>query len=209
MPEQQERQEEIEFQPWPKTPRYNRPIIVTEKIDGTNGQVYIGENGEFAVGSRKRWVTPENDNFGFASWAYHHADELIEGLGPGRHFGEWWGSGIQRGYGCQYGEKHFSLFNTSRWKHTLGNGLYQDRVIKPSLNPTIQEPLEELPDIEGLYLVPVLAWLLPFNHFHPEDLLHYLEDVGSLASTGFKKPEGIVIYHIAARSAFKVTLDEK
>ena len=34
-------------------------------------------------------------------------------LVPGRHFGEWWGSGIQRGYGLD--EKTFSLFNAYRW----------------------------------------------------------------------------------------------
>jgi len=34
-------------------------------------------------------------------------------LGQGRHFGEWWGQGIQRNYGLK--EKRFSLFNTTRW----------------------------------------------------------------------------------------------
>lgn len=29
------------FQPWPKTPRLFREIVVTEKIDGTNAQVFI------------------------------------------------------------------------------------------------------------------------------------------------------------------------
>ena len=34
-------------------------------------------------------------------------------LGVGQHFGEWWGFGIQRGYGLH--ERRFSLFNTGRW----------------------------------------------------------------------------------------------
>jgi hypothetical protein len=41
-----------------------------------------------------------------------HRDDLLT-LGPGRHFGEWWGAGIQRRYGLT--EKRFSLFNVTRW----------------------------------------------------------------------------------------------
>ena len=101
-----------EFQGFPKIARYSRECVITEKIDGTNAQIFIGEDEEFLVGSRKRWITPDADNFGFARWAHEHRDELLE-LGPGRHFGEWWGQGIQRRYGLD--EKRFSLFNTHRW----------------------------------------------------------------------------------------------
>ena len=107
--------EDINFQGFPKMARYSRDVIVTEKIDGTNGQIFIGGDGEFLVGSRTRWITPENDNHGFAKWAYANKEKLIEKLGVGRHFGEWFGNGIQRGYGLPNGDKRFYLFNTSRW----------------------------------------------------------------------------------------------
>lgn len=78
------------------------------------------------AGSRKRWVAPEGtiankdedgwlkgtDNFAFAAFVRDNARELVK-LGPGRHYGEWYGKGIQRGYGLE--EKRFALFNTSRW----------------------------------------------------------------------------------------------
>ena len=32
---------EPEFKPWPKISRYNRDIVITEKIDGTNGAIHI------------------------------------------------------------------------------------------------------------------------------------------------------------------------
>ena len=102
----------MDFKKFPKISRLSRECIVTEKIDGTNAQIYIGEEGEFLVGSRTRWITPEDDNFGFAKWAYENKEELLK-LGIGQHFGEWWGQGIQRKYGLD--EKRFSLFNTSRW----------------------------------------------------------------------------------------------
>jgi hypothetical protein len=114
----------IEFN---KISRLNREVIVTEKIDGTNASVCIepeavhefGDNViaskdgmVMAAGSRTRFITPGNDNFGFARWVAEHADELWA-LGAGTHFGEWWGQGIQRRYGLE--EKRFSLFNVHRW----------------------------------------------------------------------------------------------
>lgn len=107
----------IEFKAWPKITRIEnkRAPIFTEKIDGTNACVVITEEGEFGCQSRSQIITPEKDNFGFAKWAYSNKEELMK-LGPGHHFGEWWGLGIQRGYGLT--EKRFSLFNTRRWgKH--------------------------------------------------------------------------------------------
>lgn len=101
-----------EFSAFPKMARWSREIIITEKIDGTNASIFIGEDGEFLTGSRTRWITPEADNYGFSRWAHDNRDELMT-LGPGQHFGEWWGAGIQRRYGMT--EKCFSLFNVSRW----------------------------------------------------------------------------------------------
>src|SRR4051812_35790932 len=102
----------MEFRSFTKIPRLSREIVVTEKIDGINGIIAIDENGEFAVGSRSRFITSENDNAGFAKWAYANKDELLK-LGVGFHYGEWWGQGIQRGYDVK--EKRFSLFNVLRW----------------------------------------------------------------------------------------------
>ena len=163
----------LEFQ---KIARLSRNCSITEKIDGTNGCIFVGEDGEFLVGSRTRWITPEQDNHGFAGWAYYHKDELLK-LGPGRHFGEWWGSGIQRRYGMT--EKRFSLFNTSRWN------------------------AETLPPI--CHVVPVLYEGI-FTSTAADEALEWLRANGSKAAPGFKDPEGIVIYQSAARQYFKKTL---
>ena len=104
-----------EFKEFDKIPRFSREVIVTEKIDGTNASIFIGDTDEFLVGSRTRWITPEADNMGFARWAMEHKAELIAGLGVGHHFGEWWGSKIQRAYGLVNGERRFSLFNVHKW----------------------------------------------------------------------------------------------
>ena len=104
----------MEFEKWPKTRRFEKALCVfSEKIDGTKGQIAINEDGEMFVGSRTRWVTPEEDNYGFARWARENEEELVAFLGVGRHYGEWWGQGIQRSYGMD--KKVFSLFDTRKF----------------------------------------------------------------------------------------------
>lgn len=183
----------VEFQPWPKIARLHKPMTITEKIDGTNACVRVVEDprlgrllgedalgrpappatavvGDFVVlaGSRKRWVTPREDNFGFATWVWEHALELVE-LGPGTHYGEWWGSGIQRGYGLLNGERRFSLFNTKQWN-------------------------AETPPPECCSVVPVIYDGPRFNTDVVELIADGLQQVGSYANPGFLQPEGIMIY---------------
>lgn len=104
----------MDFKAWPKITRIEnkRPPIFTEKLDGTNACIVIGEDGEFLCQSRSRFIVPGDDNYGFAKWAHENKEDLLS-MGPGHHYGEWWGSGIQRGYDLS--EKRFSLFNTRRW----------------------------------------------------------------------------------------------
>lgn len=108
-----------EFVKYGKTERFKPEamnITITEKIDGTNGQIIINEDN-IIVGSRNRVITPENDNYGFARWVYDNEEEIRK-LGIGRHYGEWWGEGIQKNRYNAEGN-HFSIFNTRRPADTL------------------------------------------------------------------------------------------
>jgi hypothetical protein len=167
----------MEFQEFPKMPRLSREVIITEKIDGTNAQVCITEDGQILAGSRTRWITPESDNFGFAAWVRDNAADLLA-LGPGRHFGEWWGSGIQSGYGLSKGEKRFSLFNVSRWGES-----------RPAC----------------CHVVPVLYRGI-FDTAAVDACLEDLRVNGSRAAPGFMRPEGVVVFHVAGNCGFKKTL---
>lgn len=169
----------MDFRPFDKIARLSRTVVVSEKIDGTNGVIGIGEDKEFCVGSRNKWITPQNDNYGFAKFAFDNKDALISVLGTGFHYGEWWGQGIQRNYGLK--EKRFSLFNTSRW----GNGV--------------------LPEDFCCGVVPVL-YTGDFDSVRIDLCLKELEKNGSFAAPGFMNPEGIVIYHTAANLYFKKTI---
>lgn len=187
------------FVEFPKMARLSREVIITEKIDGTNGCIFIGEDGEFLVGSRTRWITLDDDNYGFARWAHEHREELLT-LGPGRHFGEWWGNGIQRGYGLLNGDKRFSLFNVHRWCLV---GETPARIAMD--DPRIEKHQEALPECCGL--VPVL-WRGMFDTVRVETVLYDLRYYGSSAASGFMKPEGVVVYHIAGNVGFKKTLEK-
>jgi len=187
------------FEEFPKLTRLSRECIITEKIDGTNAQICITEDGQFLVGSRTRWITPEQDNYGFAKWAHEHKEELLK-LGVGRHFGEWWGSGCQRGYNLPKGEKRWSLFNIARW--CLSSETPQ-RI--PTADPRIEKYQEVLPAC--CHLVPVL-FRGTFTTDACEQALSILRESGSKASPGFMKPEGIVCFHIAGNFGFKKTLEK-
>jgi hypothetical protein len=170
------------FEAFEKIPRLKRGCVITEKIDGTNAQVYFADDGSMYVGSRNRWITPSDDNFGFARWCADNESELRK-LGPGRHFGEWWGAGIQRRYGMP--DKRFSLFNTGRWANVVGTDAF----------PTC------------VSLVPVL-YSGDFSTGAVDAALERLRVGGSVAAPGFMQPEGVVVFHVQSRSLYKVTLGD-
>lgn len=188
---------DVTFVPWPKTPRLFRNITVSEKIDGSNASVLITDGGEIRTGSKSRWITPKDDNFGFAAWVEENRDELLQ-LGPGHHFGEWWGRKIQRGYEMQ--ERRFSLFNTRRW---VAPG-HEPQPI-PNLDPTAPVVMQSIlpPCVD---LVPVL-FRGPMDTQEVNNCLDLLRISGSQASPGYMTPEGVVVYHAAANMCFKVTIE--
>ena len=191
-----------EFREFAKIPRLFRDAVITEKLDGTNGCVLIEQwvnppgNGEvedkslciysekldrffsITAGSRKKWITPQEDNYGFARWVWEHALELVEGLGEGVHHGEWWGQGIQRGYGLK--EKRFSLFNASKWNESN----------RPAC----------------CHVVPVL-YSGPFNTEIASVQMGRLANIGSFAAPGYMNPEGIIVFHVAGNVLFKATIE--
>lgn len=168
----------IEFQEFPKIHRLSRGMVITEKVDGTNASIIIDEEGGFGCGSRTRLISPQDDNYGFAKWAHENKDELMK-LGPGHHFGEWWGQGIQRRYGLS--EKRFSLFNVGRWNEET----------KPAC----------------CHLVPTL-YIGDFSTAKVVEVMEELKASGSKAAPGFMNPEGVVVYHVQGRTLYKKTFEK-
>ncbi|MFC4114142.1 RNA ligase family protein [Nonomuraea zeae] len=189
---------EIAFERWPKTPRLfdSKGVVITEKIDGTNACVIITEDGQIGAQSRNRLLPmgprgmddvswQKEDNAGFAAWVRENRDGLVDELGPGRHFGEWWGWKIGRGYGLSEGDRRFWLFNTDKWGH-------------------LAEPPSGVP---GLGVMPVL-YNGPYALLAVEVALLDLALYGSKAAPGWDRPEGVCLYHRSASRIFKALIDK-
>ena len=199
----------VDFQAWPKIPRLASPFIVTEKIDGSIAAVLIVEaqwleggedpgpivalveSGEMVyrvyAQSRSRFITPAQDNFGFAAWVRANAGILVEKLGPGRHFGEWWGHGIQRGYGLAKGDRRFSLFNVTR----------HEGLSVPEIGLGVVPRLDSsLADLSMSWQSTMVA-----------GALMRLGRLGSFAAPGFMNPEGVILFHARSKQMFKQYLD--
>ncbi len=186
----------MEFKAFEKINRLNKvEMQITQKIHGTNAQVFIierqsnlvlindveqvdpsvvqvdGKYYELRCGSRTRWIYPGDDNYGFAAFVYQHKEEFIRKLGVGQHFGEWAGLGINSGEGLS--EKIFVLFDF--WKYP---------------------PERELPP--GCVVVPVL-YKGPFDIQKIEEVMNDLKTNGSKLSPGFMRPEGVVISTMGCR----------
>lgn len=196
-----------EFKEFKKIPRLTREVIITEKIDGTNGLIYIDEDNNIFAGSRNRWLWSSiqdeihNDNHGFAQWVKVNKEELLK-LGKGFHYGEWMGKGIQRGYGLE--EKRFYLFNAGRW--CMWN--VEPKLISKNEKTGEEKYQEKAP--KCCYIVPILDKGI-FDITCIYSALDKLIVNGSFAVPGFMNPEGIVIYHTAGNLYFKKTIknDEK
>lgn len=187
------------FQKMAKVPRLFRDVIVTEKIDGTNASIYIDETGLVQAASRTRWITPEKDNFGFARWVKENKKDLADTLGVGHHFGEWYGAGIQRGYGLHH--KRFALFNVQRWVNNRNYQFIMDGTLDFGKLTDISYK------VSGLDVVQILG-AGKFSTEQIRQTADMLQATGSMQEIGFNKPEGIVVYHSHSDALFKYTFEK-
>ena len=182
------------FKAWPKIPRLENEVYhITEKIDGTNGAIIIQPYEDTCLAaesfngvtygvwaqSRTRLITPEDDNFGFAKWVKENAERLIQDIGVGYHYGEWWGRGINRGYGLD--ERRFSLFNPTKYSAICSH--------VPLLGSYKAYEQDDVLNSLDYY----------------EDMLKLK---GSYAAPGYMRPEGLVIYAEKAKTYWKVIIDK-
>lgn len=160
-----------EFRDFPKIERFKGVrMTITQKMHGTNAQVYIykedGEAGSLITeaGSRSRFLTEDDDNYGFCKFVKNNLGSFNDLLGVGRHFGEWCGPGINSGEGLT--EKTLFIFD---WERFYG---------------------KELPP--NVRTIPLL-YDGQYDEDAIEGVMNDLMVNGSRAAPGFMRPEGIVI----------------
>jgi len=186
----------MEFKAFPKIQSLSKTeMYITQKIHGTNAQVFIlptDSDGEFPAGSmihideivkiddkkfavragsRTRWIYPEDDNFGFATFVRANKEMFARSLGPGQHFGEWAGPGINSGEGLS--QKTLVLFDF--WKYP------PEHVMPPQTTvvPVLYKGLFDLKQIDTSF--------------------EELRTKGSSLVPGFMCPEGIVVSVLGTR----------
>lgn len=184
----------IERVPWGYGPECDDPMALVVQDESEHDPETLFPLYQYIVraGSRKRWISPGNDNYGFAAFVHANAQELIK-LGPGHHYGEWHGKGIQRGYGLA--EKRFALFNVARWMDV--NATHREAYLAdfPTATP--------VPDC--VTVVPNLGMCDGRDlNYRANEALRTLRQFGTLVNGASGHAEGIVIFHTAAGQLFKV-----
>ena len=155
---------DIDFVPFPSIKHIGKLFMrITQKIHGSNAQIHIMPDG-IRAGSRNRWLTVDDDNFGFAKWVADNAEQL-KNLGVGTHYGEWAGPGINNGEGLT----ERTLFLFSNPERYLGADLPKNVTVVPEL-------------YKG-----------PCDSAKIEECMARLLANGSYAVPGFMTPEGVVI----------------
>ncbi len=153
--------------------------------------------------SRKRIITPTNDNFGFARWVWDNAEKLANLLGMGYHYGEWYGEGIQ-GNPMGVAGRKWALFNTWHWA-------------RPENAIALKNS-----GIPGITHVPVLhdeQTHGPADYMTIPDIMENLNGLGRMVegyrthpyankmdSYMVKDPEGIIVWHKETQQKYKILL---
>jgi hypothetical protein len=172
----------MEFKSFPDVKQIGKAAVtITQKLHGTNAQILIyqvsdGDRVTYDIkaGSRNRWLTVDDDNFGFARFVEDNKAELIEKLGEGTWFGEWVGPGINSSEGLT--EKVFAVFNIARIDG------------KPLPNRVVGVPL---------------LYKGPFSSEAINEAFNTLREKGSALVPGYMSPEGIVVHLLGTDLRFK------
>lgn len=181
----------IEFKAYPKTQRFfNESITISEKIDGTNGVLYVDHASRTVLaGSRSRWLVDDGtrswDNHGFGTWVKENEEKLLN-LPEGFHYGEWYGRGINRNYGLK--DRRFMLFNLERYVN-----LFNELDLPTALEPET-----------------VIAFLTGDEDLHDQlkCIRESLQENGSLHVPGFMKTEGIILRFRLSAKVYKEVWDK-
>jgi hypothetical protein len=167
----------------------NGNVWVTPKLDGSNASVWADEEGNLYCGSRKRKITVEKDNAGFANWFMNGNEqeqkELQAFCRKFPHlvvFGEWMGHskllGSIKGYNKDLVLNHLWIFNIYNRETEEYLGYHEMEAIL-SLNHLID------------HMVPVVAVM---DNPTEQDIINIAENNHFLLNDGCIG-EGVVIHN--------------
>ena len=203
-----------------ETTRFEVTYAAKVKLHGTNAGYRVDlETGEFKVMKRSGFITPQGDNFGFATWVDANKPELeqwvrmavddhaqwVQGITHVEVWGEWVGLGVQKGVAlANLDKKIFAPFMV-----ILVVGDDRHKLIEPNMVGMFIPPVH--PQIQLIEFEPFLftfdfigrqAVIKSEKHITLEALNEKVEEVDkacpwSLKYFGAEGPgEGYVLYPI-------------
>jgi len=203
----------MEFQAFNKIPRLSRDVVITEKIDGTNGQIFIAKYND-VVEQYKQTIDSKIEA---VQWIEKHClykskDDLCAFAGSRKR---WLARGDDNfGFACWVEQNASELITLGEGHHFgewYGNGIQRKygldhkRFALFNIGKWNDETKPKCCEV-----VPVL-YEGEFCTNSIEVIVDTLRITGSKAVPGFDKPEGIIIFHRASGKLFKKTCenDEK
>lgn len=174
----------------------NGTVHIFDKIDGTNAQVWLGEDGMLHFGSRNREISLDFDNHGFMN-SLRNNKNLIDFFSENkclRLFGEW-----LKPHTIKY-------YEDNAWAN-----FYVFDVMDDNDKYLPYEEYVELLEKHNILYIPALAVL---NNPTYEDITSYLNKVKFLVKEGCGMGEGIVIKNYQYTNKFgnkiwaKIVLEE-
>jgi len=158
--------------------------FVFPKIDGSNGSIWLKDNGEIGCGSRNRELTLDNDNQGFMAWVLEQSNikAFFYNASHLRLFGEWLCPHTLRTYQKDAWHK-FYVFDVM---DNAGN--YID--------------YESYKKVLGYYGIEFIPPICKIDNPNPERLNEFLEKNVYLIEDGKGTGEGIVIKNYNYRNRY-------
>ena len=223
----------IEFQKFGKIQRLSRDCVITEKLDGTNGQIHITSYRTLAdcggseitdtyidyVASKAISIIENkedkfNPSYIFAGSRKRWLDTSSNGDNYG--FAKWVQANAEEllklGEGHHYGEwwgkgiqRNYGLDEKRFSLFNVGRWCSTAEPKLISIDPKTKEERYQDKVPECCSVVPILYKGI-FDTIMIQGTLDELRLFGSQASKGFMNAEGIIIYHTASGRLFKKTI---
>lgn len=150
----------------------------TVKLHGTNASAVISKEGNFWVQSRERIITPDDDNAGFAKFAYENretfeaiAEQYSSILYDVAIYGEWCGGNIQKGVALSQLPKMFVIFSIALVGENDRIDYIHSKFVKDGLSLYTND------SIKCIYDFPVYTKVIDFNA--PEESQNELNRITS------------------------------
>jgi len=207
----------MEFIKFKKIPRLSRDIVITEKLDGTNGQIYIKNSYDFYSWFEHNTEAYEDEAKKFFEKYCLYVDskperefDLYIFAGSRKRWLDCSSNGDNNGFAKWVKDNAIELLKFGEGRYFgewYGNGIQRKYGLdeKRFALFNVKKWSDDEIRPKCCEVVPILYEGI-FDTKKIEEVLENLRINGSYAVPGYLNPEGIVIYHKASGQLFKKTI---